>query len=533
MQKPLFLVRLVLAPLVYFLTGILIFLTVEIIIAVSGNEWNWIEIVAEAYLAVENMLLYALIITAGLGVILFVLHLLKVRLGTLRLPRVLIPVSVLPVAGWVVLSLMPVRAGNTSMPDVYLIVADTLRQDYVSAERTPNIHFLSSESIFFSNAYTESPWTLTSFGSFLTGRHPQEHRAGTGAMRGEFGQSLRSDLAYLPEEMKKAGYQTVGLVTNAYLSSGTGMSRGFDYYYNIMEPRFHFSWSPSADMEKEYAPARMQLQRAITWMKISVDKQKPVFMMLQFMDPHLPYHKRSPWMGEEKASVPGKFAEKDIRYGGEVRYMDDAIGDLLSILGKSGRYKNALVIFLSDHGEELSEGRKWSDSVPGTVDHGHSLYPEVVRASLIIKPPVFSGGGIQCTDLATLMDVPQTVASILKLKTWPLDAGISLISSSGSCTEARRAVFQGGMLYGPNQYGMRIHRRTVLWQPGKDSWLSYSTETDPGHMNPLGETSESLKKLLREHARKMSKNKTSTPQIKLTREEMEHLRSLGYMRQDK
>ncbi len=64
---------------------------------------------------------------------------------------------------------------------------------------------------------------------------------------------------------------------------------------------------------------------------------------------------------------------------GEVRYVDDRVGRFLSTLKDLGIYEDSLIVFTSDHGEEHYEHRG--------IDHGHTLYEELLRVPLIVKLP--------------------------------------------------------------------------------------------------------------------------------------------------
>ena len=518
-----------LVPVSYLMTGILVFVVPETLILISGSGRPWVEIAAEAHLALETGLVYSSLTGLVIGLIFSVLNLAGIYIFQPRLRIFLVCTAAVPLAAWAVFRLMPVPESESSKPDVYIIVTDTLRYDYVNAERTPNIHALMRESISSSNAWSESPWTLTSFGSFLTGLHPMEHRAGTGARLGSIGQSLRRDIAYLPEEMKKAGYRTAGLVTNAYLSPGSGMNRGFDYYFNFFGSHFYLSWIGASEMDNEYAPAELQLRRFLMWMKTTAGNENPVFMLLQFMDPHYPYLERPGWMDAEKARRKQSVSEEEIRYGAEVRYMDSVLGKLIEYLRDAGRYENALIVMLSDHGEELSEARAEAAENRWPVNHGHSLYPELLRALFVVKPPGHRDTDFRCQGLITLMDVPATIASIVSLKSWPEESGVSLVNRAGLCMSHRRTVFQGGMLFGPAQHGMRTDRHTVIWKPDRDTWVSYDRKDDPLNLYPLDETTGFHKSLLMEHVRRMNRNRSITPPVRLSEEEIEQLRSLGYM----
>ena len=209
--------------------------------------------------------------------------------------------------------------------------------------------------------------------------------------------------------------------------------------------------------------------------------------------------------------------------------MDSVLGKLIEYLRDAGRYENALIVMLSDHGEELSEARAEAAENRWPVNHGHSLYPELLRALFVVKPPGHRDTDFRCQGLITLMDVPATIASIVSLKSWPEESGVSLVNRAGLCMSHRRTVFQGGMLFGPAQHGMRTDRHTVIWKPDRDTWVSYDRKDDPLNLYPLDETTGFHKSLLMEHVRRMNRNRSITPPVRLSEEEIEQLRSLGYM----
>ena len=73
-------------------------------------------------------------------------------------------------------------AGNTSRPNVILILTDTLRSDRLSCygydvRTSPNIDAFSEKSVLFENAFASSCWTLPSHASLFTGFFPSEHGA--------------------------------------------------------------------------------------------------------------------------------------------------------------------------------------------------------------------------------------------------------------------------------------------------------------------------------------------------------------------
>ena len=60
------------------------------------------------------------------------------------------------------------------------------------------------------------------------------------------------------------------------------------------------------------------------------------------------------------------------RYNGEIRAVDDMIGDLLKSIEKYVGLDRSLIVFTSDHGEAFGEH--------GMTEHGHTLHHEVLHA---------------------------------------------------------------------------------------------------------------------------------------------------------
>src|ERR671914_399261 len=68
------------------------------------------------------------------------------------------------------------------IPNILLIVIDTLRSDHLSSygyERStsPSIDRLAAQGVLFETAFSTSPYTTPSHASLLTGRYPHEHGA--------------------------------------------------------------------------------------------------------------------------------------------------------------------------------------------------------------------------------------------------------------------------------------------------------------------------------------------------------------------
>ncbi|MGB9734493.1 MAG: sulfatase-like hydrolase/transferase, partial [Conexivisphaera sp.] len=102
------------------------------------------------------------------------------------------------------------------LPDVFLIVLDTVRRDFLPVyggpARMPNLEALARDSVVFPNAIAPSPWTIPSHVSMISGLYPREHGVhededGTDRiserMRGYGGPNI-------VERLRRRGYNAVG-----------------------------------------------------------------------------------------------------------------------------------------------------------------------------------------------------------------------------------------------------------------------------------------------------------------------------------
>jgi arylsulfatase A-like enzyme len=154
----------------------------------------------------------------------------------------------------------------------------------------------------------------------------------------------------------------------------------------------------------------------LTWLKPR--GRRPVFLFVHLFDPHWPY-------GPADAALPGG-AAKDFhefaaavlnadenvrrvwvaRYREAVRHADHAVGRLFAALQASGRWNDAWVIVVSDHGEE------WWDH--GFLGHAVTLFDEVLHVPLLLKRPGQTAA--RAIDRpVSLLDVPATLVEELQL----------------------------------------------------------------------------------------------------------------------
>ena len=115
--------------------------------------------------------------------------------------------------------------------NLILISIDTLRADHVGAygysrPTTPNLDRIAAEGVLFEQAWAQSPWTLPSHASLLTGLYTRGH-----GLRDDDHQ-LSPQVPVLSETLGRAGYRAGAIVNTNYLLGRTGLVRGverFDY----------------------------------------------------------------------------------------------------------------------------------------------------------------------------------------------------------------------------------------------------------------------------------------------------------------
>ena len=249
-------------------------------------------------------------------------------------------------------------------PDVFLITIDTLRADHVHCYGYENIHTpaldgLAKDGIRFEQAFTPSPITNTSHTSILTGLLPSSHGVT------DFAVPLAPSHPTLAELLKKSGYHTAAFIGAVILDSKTlapGLDRGFDFYDNF--PEHAPTKSRWGRVERRGTEV---VQHAETWM--TAHPAGSHFVWLHLYDPHDPYEPPPPYSE----------TYKDRLYDGEIAYADSALAGFIGYLKKIGRYDNALIVVVGDHGEGLGEHHEDT--------HGIFLYDSTTHVPLIVKLP--------------------------------------------------------------------------------------------------------------------------------------------------
>lgn len=274
---------------------------------------------------------------------------------------------------------------------VILISIDTLRADHLSSYgyerlRTPHIDALADDGVLFESAATATPLTLPAHASVFTGRTPFRH-----GVTDNYGSHLAEEETTLAEILRARGFATGGFVGAFVLDSQWGVAQGFDTYFDHFEP----SQGAATLLDSAERPGNEVLEPTLAW--IREHREGPFFCFIHFFDPHTPYLPPEPYRSESGAD-PRRL------YDGEIAFVDDLVGRLISELRTLGLYEDALIVFFGDHGESLGDH--------GEVTHGFFLYDATVRVPLIVKAPGMPVGGRVSAQVRTI-DVTPTILDLL------------------------------------------------------------------------------------------------------------------------
>ncbi len=270
--------------------------------------------------------------------------------------------------------------------NVILIAVDTLRADRLSCygyERatTPHLDALAADGVRFASVASNCNWTCPSFASIFTGLVPSRHGVFSYGSRTPLPEALLT----IAERFRNAGWATQSVVYKPPLYDG-GFEQGFDVAHNV--PR-------------EAVRGEDNLAEALQWLEDAGPGRN--YLFLHFNDPHQPFTQPAPFdraFGGDPSQAnvelpysiyqdgfPRTEKQRNVMrflYDGEVNYVDDRIGAFLIALKERGLYDDAVIGFVSDHGEQLWEHGGFGHGP--AFGGGDALFDEVVRVPLIIKP---------------------------------------------------------------------------------------------------------------------------------------------------
>ncbi|MFH1469183.1 MAG: sulfatase [Pseudomonadota bacterium] len=332
-------------------------------------------------------------------------------------------------------------------PDIILVSMDTLRADRLgaygsTAGLTPNLDHFAAEAVVFDDAWAVANETLYSHGAAFTARYATE----TGPIFDTF--RLAEACPTLAGVLGVYGYQTAGFTGGGHLSEGFGLGRGFA------------TWEVSQGWGSLYH----SVPDALRWLDARAS-EAPFFLFVHGYDTHHRYLKPGPYgfahvradqegagpraargnlgtvqmvdgwffprlnppdlldfralrvrgpgerrrierLARRKDMGAEEITQADIDfvrgvYDGAVSYGDAWFGLFMAALQRRGVLDHAVVVLMSDHGEELGED--------GLFHHRYSLSDITLRVPLMVRLPGGEGGGRHLSGIVELTDLMPTL----------------------------------------------------------------------------------------------------------------------------
>lgn len=389
----------------------------------------------------------------------------QARVGRSRAALAWGGIAALALALVVRLALPAARASAAAgRPSIIIVSIDTLRADRLGAygsDRglTPHLDELAKEGAVFEQATSAAPWTLPAHVSLFTSMLPFDHHVRWTSLHID---PVRSMLA---ERMRDAGYRTGAFTGGAYVDSSFGFDQGFEVYENHNEV-------------VEGGPATIA-DHALAWAwRI---RSSPFFLFVHTYEVHSPFSHVDRAPREDAGRIAAPFTNKEVEavhrrqlvltpaerryvtglYDSDVAAADAAIGGLLEALRKDGILDGAILVVLSDHGEDL-----WDHDATWSPGHGHTLYQELVHVPLIVRAPGLVPAGARIRTPVSLLDVAPTLLELAGLPPEPDHRGRSLDTTLRSGREPEpKPVWSESVEYGPDRFALRDGDRKMIRTP--------------------------------------------------------------------
>lgn len=388
-------------------------------------------------------------------------------------------------------------------PDIIVIMTDQQTAGALSCAgnpwvQTPAMDALAADGVRFTRAYCPYPLSGPCRASLITGRMPFEVGATDNGVRPS-ADAMREGIGH---RMSAAGYECLYAgkwhVPEVNLpESGTGFRR----IAKMGDPTLADACDAALD---------------------AYDGSKPLFLVASLLNPHeiceygrnetLQYGELAPFATEDCPNLPANFmpstyeaealslertaspryhdtytyTQDDWRrylyaYYRFVERVDREVGRIVGVLKRHGLYDDAVILFLSDHGDGAAAhgwNQKWN------------LQEEVVNVPLIVKSPKDRGlrGAVNTAALSNVgLDLYATVCDY---------AGVALDTAryrgrslrpvaEGRAETLHDEVFVETLLSGVGMRGWSIvgpRYKYVLYQWGRNREALYDLQADPGEM---------------------------------------------------
>lgn len=386
---------------------------------------------------------------------------------------------------------------------IILVSVDTLRADHLPLYgykdvATPVIDALATDGLTFDQAWAHSPQTMPSHASIFTGLLPFEH-----GVRDNMGFMLKPGAPTLASRLRDRGFASGGFVSAYVLRSETGLGQGFDLYDDKLPPA-----SPEVAIGDVQRDGADTVAAAVRW--LASQSSPRFFLFLHLYEPHTPY------------TPPDRF--KQLKpYDGEIAYADELIGRLIAALKARRLYDNALIIFLSDHGEGLGDH--------GEMEHGVFLYRETIKVPLVIKLPGNARAGRRVETTVQHIDLVPTILDLVRAPRDSNTRGRSLVPVFDGAALREQGVYSEALYsryhFGWSElYALTDARYRFIRAPRDEL---YDISQDPAERRNIAAERDSTRGAMRQGLERIMAGATIESPAQVSAEDRERLKALGYI----
>jgi arylsulfatase A-like enzyme len=463
-------------------------------------------------------------------------------------------------------------ARQQRLPNVIFYVLDGGGADYMSVygynrRTTPFMENLVREGVVFERAYSNSSWSKPSTTSFMTSLQ----NSVLGNTRGRF-DPLPEEAVTMAEHFHRAGYQTAVFTSNAWAASLSSLDRGVDV---MRDAGADNDATSSVELHADY------------WNWREAYPGAPYWVHFQTTDVHEDFPAVAPFgglfNGPEQEKTWREWNERLDEEGGHGVYSeayektglsrvafftlhqgmydetmahnDYQLGRLVERLKAEGEWDNTLLIIGADHSTDAAMndmGLAIQDSLP--PEWVHAIFrPSISRVPLIFVWPGHIDGGQRLSDPVSMIDVLPTVLDLVGLPQPEAKQGRSLaplLLGTGN-VEARPVIFdefeldsrtgelQGTIEVVDGRWGASLwigpeaeeedSRRPMpllLFDLWNDPWCLKPVNDE--HPDLVAKYTEFLEAQWEAH-QALAQHFTPGDDVELTPEQLETLRSLGYI----
>lgn len=340
---------------------------------------------------------------------------------------------------------------DAERPNILLIMSDEHNSTVMgcagnSIANTPSLDRLAKDGVLFENCYCNSPLCVPSRLSFTSGKYvsrvgawnndcwlPSDEYPSVARLLngGGYESYLCGKMHY--DRTRRYGFTEIGGEMNRTFKTGRGERRGADDLAPAARISERFDDFHAGDNSTVLSHDRAVTAGVSEFLSGRETGGKPFFLLAGYIAPHFPLIVPEALWEKYKGRVPlpeipegyldslplnyrhlrtgfrlREVPSDTVRRGRELYYaltewIDTEIGKTLSALENSPHGKNTVVIYTSDHGENMGEHGMWWKNC---------LYDSAARVPLIVSWPARWAGGQRRTEVCSLVDVASTVVSL-------------------------------------------------------------------------------------------------------------------------